>query len=163
MKFFSAVAITLSSFLIAPLASAYSTIFVVRHAEKKDESKDPGLSDIGQKRAQSLASMLKDSGVSGIYTSEMLRTQKTAEPLAQSLKIKATVFAARDTNKLVKALKDDTSASAALVVGHSNTVPEIVKALGATQTITLGDDEYNRLFLLVPQKGAAPVLTTLTY
>lgn len=163
MKFFSAVVFTLSSLVIANSASAYSTIFVVRHAEKKDQSKDPDLSDAGQKRAQALASLLKESGVSAIYTSEMLRTQKTGEPLAINLKLKTNIVPAADVDKLVKALKDDSSSNAALVVGHSNTVPEILKALGAKKAITLGDNDYDRLFLLVPQKTGEPVLTTLTY
>jgi phosphohistidine phosphatase SixA len=142
-------------------AYAFQSIYIVRHAEKKDASKDPELSEQGQARAANLAKILRDSDIGAIFTSEYLRTQKTAAPLADALKIKATAL--NDSAKLIKALKDDTSSKSALVVGHSNTVPDLLKAFGSDQKIEIGENEFDRLYILTPQKSGKPVINLIRY
>jgi len=152
----------IGSLTLSAPAFAFQSIYIVRHAEKRDAtSKDPELSVDGQARAANLAKALRDSEISAIYTSEYQRTLKTAAPLAEHLKIKPTAI--NDTAKLIKSLQDDTSAKAALVVGHSNTVPDIIKAFGGEQTIQLGENDYDRLYILTPQKAGKPVLNLIRY
>jgi broad specificity phosphatase PhoE len=62
-------------------ATAQSTIFVVRHAEKADATKDPDLSEAGRARAEALAKALRDAKIAAIYATEFKRTQQTAAPL----------------------------------------------------------------------------------
>src|SRR5207302_7571372 len=62
-----------------------STVFIVRHAEKADDSKDAELSEAGRARAEALANMLRDSKIGVICTTEFKRTQQTAAPLAKAL------------------------------------------------------------------------------
>ena len=157
----SVAAILVGSLAASHTAYAFQSIYIVRHAEKKDASKDPELSEQGQTRAASLAKALHDSDIGAIFTSEYLRTQKTAAPLADALKIKATAIA--DSAKLIKTLKDDTSSKSALVVGHSNTVPELLKALGSDQKIDLGENEFDRLYILTPQKSGKPIINLIRY
>jgi phosphohistidine phosphatase SixA len=163
MKFKSSVvaAILASSLAATHTAYAFQSIYIVRHAEKKDASKDPELSEQGQARAKNLAKMLHDSDIGAIFTSEYLRTQKTAAPLADDLKIKPS--ATNDSDKLVKLLKDDTSSKSALVVGHSNTVPDLLKAFGSDQKVEIGENEFDRLYIVTPQKNAKPIVNLIRY
>ncbi len=123
------------------------TIFLVRHAEKAEApAGDPPLTAAGQKRAECLAQVLKDSGIKRIYVTDTKRTQQTAEPLAKALNIKPTVLPGRDTPTLVRDLFY-TAGGNALVVGHSNTIPVIIQRLQGGN-VTIGDNEFDRLFVL---------------
>jgi broad specificity phosphatase PhoE len=149
--FGSAALLTLT---LAVNASAQSTIFVVRHAERADTASggapmmaaDPELSDAGRARAESLATVLKDANITAIFTTEFKRTQQTAAPLAKALGIRITPIGSRDAAKLTQALKG--ASGNALVVGHSNTVPAIIRDLGASDPVTLGDGDYDNLFVV---------------
>ncbi len=144
-------------------AAAQSTIFLVRHAEKAEgapgsgEAKDPGLSETGRARAESLATVLKDAGISAIFATEYQRTQQTAEPLAHAIQLDVNLVPAKETAMLVSKLKE--TQGNALVVGHSNTIPDILKALGATVVYSLDEGDYDNLFVFVP--GATPQLIRL--
>ena len=79
--------------LLASVAAARPAIFIVRHAEKvASTGRDPDLSDAGRARAESLAKMLKDAGITSIYVTDLKRTQQTAEPLAKTLAIRPTIL-----------------------------------------------------------------------
>lgn len=128
-------------------AHAQSTVFIVRHAEKADsKSKDPDLSEAGNARAQALAHMLKDAGITRILVTEFKRTQQTAAPLAKVLGLEVKSVVANDSAKLVVALRDENGN--ALVVGHTNTIPDLIKALGITTPIAIGENEYDDLFVV---------------
>jgi broad specificity phosphatase PhoE len=110
---------------------------------------DPSLSEAGHSRAVALATLLKDARISAIFVTEYKRTQQTAEPLAKALGVTPIVVKANDTAALVAQLKQ--AANNVLVVGHSNTVPDIIKALGVTTPVSIADTEYDNLFVVVPQ------------
>lgn len=144
---------------------AAQAVFVVRHAERADAggaaegmmAKDPELSEAGRARAQSLVATLRDAGISAIYVTEFKRTQQTAAPLATALGIPPTVVNANDTAGLIEKVKAATGN--VLVVGHSNTVPEVIQKLGVVPAVTIGDADYDNLFVVV--KGARPVMVRL--
>lgn len=159
-KYVRSVALMLSLLWALP-ASAASTIFIVRHAEKVDESRDPLLSARGMQRAQSLAQHLRDAGIRKIYVTEFQRTVLTAKPLAELTQIALTPYAAKDATKLAALLA--TGSENALVVGHSNTVANIAAALGVKEVKAVGDDEYDRLIVIHLNDGVAPVMTVLRY
>jgi broad specificity phosphatase PhoE len=139
-----------------PAAAKGQMVIVVRHAERADAgasaatsmagSPDPQLSDAGKARAAKLATMLADAGVTAIYTTEYTRTKDTAAPLAAKIGVTAEVVMARDADALVAKIKAHTS-GAVLVVGHSNTVPAIIKAIGGS-AVTVADNEYDSLFFV---------------
>ena len=109
-------------------AAAQSTIFFVRHAEKSGTGGDnPDLTEAGRARAESLANMLKDAGVSAIYVTDLKRTQQTAAPLARMLHLDPIIIPAKDSAALLAKLHASTSN--ALVVGHSNTIPDLIKGI----------------------------------
>jgi len=145
------VLISLLVALTAAVASAQSTVFVVRHAEKEvngSDSKDPALSDAGRARAAALAQMLRDVPLSGIFASEFRRTQQTAQTIADAMGSKVTTVSAKETEQLVKQL--GATRGHVLVVGHSNTLPEILTALGATERLRIDETEYDNLFIWTP-------------
>ena len=154
------VALTL---LAASPARAQRAVFLVRHAEKADSSTDAPLSASGEARAAALAAMLRDAGVTAIYATEFQRTKKTAVPLADRLKLQVTTIAAADQTVLVTRVKQAGPDAAVLIVGHSNTIPAILTALGCTASIRIADDEYDNLFVVVPKEQGAPVLLRLRY
>lgn len=129
-------------------ADAQSTLFIVRHAEKAESAdKNPDLSEAGRARAESLAKMLKDAGVTAIYATEFKRTQQTAAPLAKARGITVTIVPAKDTVAITTQLRD--VRGNALVVGHSNTVPALIKALGLDTPIDIAEADYDNLFVIV--------------
>jgi phosphohistidine phosphatase SixA len=144
----------LTALSLAAPAAAQQTIFVVRHAERADSAagaapmmnSDPELSDKGKARAEALAAVLKDAGITAIYTTQYKRTVNTAAPLATALGIKPIVVDARDAAGLIGKLKGGGNA---LVVGHSNTVGPLLQQLGISETINVGDDDYDNLFVVV--------------
>ena len=136
-----------------------STVFIVRHAEKANDSKDAELSETGRARAETLANMLRDSKISAIYTTEFKRTQQTAAPLAKALGLTVTTLPAENQAALVAKLRASTGNS--LVVGHGNTIPDIIKALGITEPVNIPDGDYDNLFVVV--LGEKPYLIRLHY
>jgi broad specificity phosphatase PhoE len=146
-------------------AAAQSAVFIVRHAERADAGTtpppgaDPDLSAIGHARAESLAALLKDARIGQIFITEFKRTGQTAEPLARLSGIAPTIVTQKDVSGLVDRLK--TAAGNVLVVGHSNTVPEIIAALGATEKVTVGENEFDNLFIVI--RGVTPSMLRLRY
>ena len=164
-------------------AAAQQVIFLVRHAERAPTppapaaappaqgkgapphgmmmADDPPLSPAGEQRAARLAAMLAQSGIRQIYTSEFKRTRQTAAPLADKLKVKPVMAAAQDPAPLLAQLKK--AAGPALVVGHANTLPDLMKALGVTEPVTIGDDDYDNLFVVVRSAAGKATLIRLKY
>ncbi|MEK7831150.1 MAG: histidine phosphatase family protein [Acidobacteriota bacterium] len=146
-----------------------TTVYLVRHAEKAAApAADPPLTEAGTKRAEELARKLGKAGIKTIFTSQFLRTKHTAEPLAKQLGITATVVPVKMGAMNARELSPDyltemaeraTSGSGnALIVGHSNTVPELIKALGGDIVPTIDDATYDDLFVVtVYAKGKAKV------
>lgn len=120
--------------LFVAAAPAQSIIFVVRHAEKMDNAgNDPDLAD---------------AGISAVYTTEFKRTQQTAAPLAKALGLNVAILPAKDTAALIAKLHD-LRAGNTLVVGHSNTIPDLIKAFGITTSISIAENDYDNLFMVV--------------
>src|SRR6266566_4699709 len=155
-----ALALFLLVFVSASIASAQPVVVIVRHAEKATNGgKDPDLSSAGRARADSLARILKDSEIMAIFTSEFKRTQETAMPTATLIGVTATVVPAKDTAGLVAKLHQLNGN--ALVVGHGDTIPNIIKALGINSPINIPDEDYSEL--LIVTLGDKPQLFRLHY
>ena len=155
-----ALALFLLVFVAVSIASAQPVVVIVRHAEKAaDGGTDPDLSSAGRTRADALARILKDSGITGIFTSEFKRTQETTAPTATSVDLTPTVVAAKDTAALVAKLHQLNGN--ALVVGHGDTIPNLVKALGINVPVTIPDEDYSELFIVT--LGDKPQLFRLHY
>jgi broad specificity phosphatase PhoE len=142
-----ALALFLLLFVSVSMASAQPVVVIVRHAEKAaNGGKDPDLSLAGRARADALARILKDSDISAIFTSEFKRTQETAAPTVTSVHVAPIVVAAKDTAALVTKLHQLNGN--ALVVGHGDTIPNIIKALGIKSPISIPDEDYSELLIV---------------
>lgn len=135
-----------------PAAPGKGLIILVRHAERSQAaaSDDPPLTDAGNARAQRLAAMLAKSRITTVFVTRFQRTQETARPLADLLKL--TPIDKSDSDQLIAELRTRGS-DTVLVVGHSDTVPDVIKAFGGP-TVTIDDDDFDDLFVLVPATGA---------
>jgi broad specificity phosphatase PhoE len=146
--------------LLVTYANAAPVVFIVRHAEKASTGgKDPDLSVEGQKRADELAHILKDSQIASVFVTELKRTQETAAPTARAAHVTPTVVQANDIGALVEKLRAVNGN--ALVVGHGNTIPDLLKALGITTPVSIPEDDYTEIFAVVV--GDAPQLVRLHY
>ena len=151
----------------APVAAPPTVVLLVRHAEKAAEpAQDPPLTDAGSARARALVSVAQDADVKAIITTQYLRTRNTAEPTATALSLTSEVVNAGPMPQHAKAVADQVMKHAGktvLVVGHSNTIPAIIGALGAPRPRDLCDSEYDQLFVVVLGDGGAPRLIRSKY
>jgi phosphohistidine phosphatase SixA len=173
MRAVSVCAFAVLASLLATAAIAQDrVIFIVRHAERADApaptqsthsmiGNDVPLSAAGQARAQKLAQVLRSAGIKHVFTTEFQRTRQTAAPLAQQEKLKPVMAPAKDIGVLVQELRQIKEPT--LVVGHADTVPQIAKKLGVVADITIADNEYDNLFVVVRPVTGKPTLIRLRY
>jgi len=162
-----ALLVAVSTFAIAPLAAqSPTTVILVRHAEKDVEPEgDPVLSPAGAARAQALADVLTDRGVSGIIVTEYQRTLLTAKPLADRLGITPQVASARGRDHaggVAELVRTGYAGRTVLVVGHSNTVPAIIAALGA-RVDPICDGTHSNLYVVTLRPGGAAEVDRRNY
>lgn len=138
------------------------TVIIVRHAERDNarDPRDPPLDSIGRVRAEALAEAVRHAGVQAIYVTQYRRTRETAEPAARALGLTPQVIAAGSpvsahASTLARTLIEKHGGQVVLVVGHSNTVGPIARALGAPAPENLEDHEYEHLYI-VTAGGTSP-------
>ncbi len=125
-----------------------TTVYIVRHAEKVDETDSTDLSPAGKQRAMALANTLADRGIDSIFTTPYRRTRQTAEPLAQRLAIRSVAYPASPPDALVRRVNRMRNQTI-VVVGHSNTILPIARRLGARPTMTqIEPGDYDNLLTL---------------
>jgi broad specificity phosphatase PhoE len=158
----------------APRAAAETpptVVIVVRHAEKAAaEGNDPPLSEAGQKRAERLAEIAAGASVEAVYTTQFRRTRETARPAAERLKLQPLTFEATRENAgaygeaLAKEILSKHKGKTVLVVGHSNTAPQVAGAL-AGKTLPPLDDatDFETLFVVVIPEAGPPRLVRAKY
>jgi broad specificity phosphatase PhoE len=141
----------LAALLVLALAACATTApeppapswYVMRHLQKAD-GPDPALSEEGRSNAERLASWFADDRPTAIYVSATRRARETAAPLAARLGLTAKEYDPRDTPGLVARAKAETGT--VLIVGHSNTVPEIVAQLGGARPADLAESDFGDIF-----------------
>lgn len=132
---------------LAEVSPSATVVYLVRHAEKVDDSADPDLSPAGRARAAELARFLGEAGVTAVFSSDFKRTRGTAEPLATALGLTIDIYDPRDPAATARTLRS--RGGKILVVGHSNTVPGLVLALGGSPVSAIEDSEYDRLHIVI--------------
>ena len=148
-----------------------TTVFLIRHAEKAEAPKeDPPLDEKGKLRSQELARMLAGAGVKAIYTSQYLRTKQTGEALAKQLGLTITTIPLRMSPSNPREVSEQSIAEitariyeragdAALVIGHSNTIPEVIRKLGGDIVPIIDEKKFDDLFIVtIYGKGKAKVV-----
>jgi len=147
-----------------------TTVFLVRHAEKEVEPKqDPPLTKNGVARSQELARILSTAGIKAIYTSQFIRTKQTAEPLTAKTGVSATVLTIKPNPSNLRLIAEESTAElvnkilqrpgdTAVVIGHSNWIPDVIKMLGGDIVPTIDEQKFDDLFIVtIYGKGRAKV------
>jgi phosphohistidine phosphatase SixA len=140
-----------------------TTLILIRHADRTSSTNpDPPLNTKGQARAQKLIHVLGPSGIEAIYHSHFTRSRQTAQPLAahlpgiatkqidEALEIKNNILA----NHVGKAV---------LVIGHSDTVPELINQLSGGHMPVMNDSEFDNLFIVTVLGIGKARVTSLKY
>jgi broad specificity phosphatase PhoE len=135
---------------------APTTFILVRHAERPPGT-DPDLSPEGRARAGDLARALEKSNVRAIFHTSFKRTKQTAESLSVRTgvpltEVAVTADATAHANDIVRRMQEF-NGQTVVYVGHSNTVPAVIAALGITPAPTIADSVYNRLFFVTRRNG----------
>ncbi|GJM22819.1 MAG: hypothetical protein DHS20C15_27340 [Planctomycetota bacterium] len=141
----------------AQLDAIASVVILVRHAETDPAGgADPGLSAQGSARAAALVSAFADAGIERVVTSSLQRTRDTGAPVAEHfgltpVAVSTSLPGGLDAHlaAVVQAVREAQPARCALVVGHSNTVPRLVSALGGPDLPDIAHDDYGNVFVLL--------------
>ena len=149
MKWMMLAAVALSA--CANMPDDAHTLWLVRHAEKV-AGDDPALTEAGQARAVALADRLGAEGVERVLSTDTRRTRDTAAPLAERAGLVVELYDARDLAGLAERL--GRSGVDTVVVGHSNTTPQLAEALGCgPQAPIVEAGEYDRLYVIHVGEG----------
>lgn len=148
---YSAIAIGLAWFFES---QATTTIIFVRHAEKAQTPADnPGLSDAGRRRVAELTRQLRDAdvvaGIDAIYATPFRHSEETVRPLADALNLPINAYDAANTEQVLEAILKIHKGKIILVVGHSNTLPELIANLGASKNVPpISEGEYDNIYIV---------------
>lgn len=127
--------------------SSSTTYYLIRHAEKVDNSKNPDLSESGLHRAQNWSKIFNSVSFDGIYSTNYIRTIKTVAPIAQKNGKEIILYDYKTIN--IAQFKKDTEGKTFLIVGHSNTIPNLVNQLIGKQLYTdIDDSTFGDLFIV---------------
>lgn len=122
-------------------------LYLVRHAEKlADDGDDPGLTDGGEQRSEQMAAWLRGKGITDIWSSDYRRSRDTAQPLASMLGLALRLYDPHDLPALAMSLRENRHT--ALVVGHSNTTPDLARLLCVCFISDMDDADYDQLIVV---------------
>jgi broad specificity phosphatase PhoE len=148
---YTAIAIGLAWFFES---QATTTIIFVRHAEQTDiHADDPGLSPAGERRVAELTRQLMDvdvvAGIDAVYSTPLRRSLETARPIADQLDIPVNTYDAGDTEQVLERILKNHKGKIILVVGHSNTLPQLMYDLGASKKVPeIHLDEFDNIYIV---------------
>ena len=144
-----------------------SVVWLVRHAERADDGMDdqpdPPLSAPGRVRAEALARLLSDAGITHIYSTPFRRTEQTAAPLARTLNLPVESYDPRDQASMEAFLERILAPGRHVVVGHSNTTPALVERLGGDPVSPIEEMEYDRIYVVTRGPDGTVTSTLLRF
>jgi len=153
-------ALSLSMISPSNALAAPSMVYLVRHGEKTPDEKDPALTAQGRQRAQNIATMLAKTGIVHVFSTPTNRTRQTAQPLAQASGLPVEEYDPRAPRALVEKVKGLNGP--VLVVGHSNTLSELVRLFGGQPGVEIADNEYDRVYQLIPRADGSVATVLFT-
>jgi broad specificity phosphatase PhoE len=148
---YTAIAIGLAWFFES---QATTTIIFVRHSEKDlNANDDPSLSDAGWRRTAELTRQLVDAdvvaGIDAIYATPFKRAQETGKPLAEALNLPINSYDETDRESVLETILRNHKGKIILVIGHSDTLPELIANLGASKKVPpINEFEYDNIYII---------------
>jgi broad specificity phosphatase PhoE len=144
--------------------SVVTTVILIRHGERNDPSPanpDPHLNNAGKARARKLIHVIGQSAIKAIYNSHFVRSRETAKPLATYLGLSPIVM---DEPLQIKSdILSNHAGQTVLVIGHSDTVPDLINRLGAGSGPAIDDSEFDNLFVVKVFSQGRASMTRLKY
>jgi broad specificity phosphatase PhoE len=141
-----------------------TTILLIRHAEKNTlppADPDPHLSLAGKARAKLLIHVVGESGITAIYRSHFVRAKETAQPLATHLGL--STIEMDEPLQIKSDILSNHVGKTVLVIGHSNTVPDLINQLGAGIVPVIPDSQFDNLFVVKKCSSGEASVTRLKY
>jgi phosphohistidine phosphatase SixA len=165
---FAAILVLLACLFVSGYLFFYrpvTTVILVRHAEKNIEPNNPNptLSTAGQARAQELVHVLGNAGITAIYATQYLRTQQTAQPLADRLGLRITQVNSSNSGEVISQIKANHTGDVVFVTGHNNTVPAIIAGLGGGSLPIIPESEYDNMFVVMVYRFGKAKTVQLKY
>jgi phosphohistidine phosphatase SixA len=154
------------SLLILVFSSCSHSYYIVRHAEKAaqeaNKSSDVSLTEEGRQRAEVLNELLKEKGIAFVFSTNTIRTKSTAQPTANYFHLTTEIYGPKPDSAFIALLKSKKKNT--LIVGHSNTVDDIVNGLCGEIKVPgdLPETEFNNLFI-VKKKGKRNIFYSQKY
>ena len=135
-------------------SQATTTIIFVRHAEKNlSVEDDPELTEAGQRRVFELTRQNKDAdlveGIDAIYSTPFRRNLATVEPLSELLELPINLYNKNEYESVLETILDKHKGKIILVVGHSDTLANLMAELGASKSVpVIADNEYDNIYIV---------------
>ena len=142
--------------------NAQEAVFVIRHAEDELTGKiDRGLRPEGLERAADWATILRPSGIDLVVTTEIKRSQATGAIIAEALEVPQVEFSRGGSSNIAKFLRENYPEDVILVVGHSETIPKLLRSFGYQDTFPISRSAYGWLFIVTPLENGPPAVARL--
>jgi 2,3-bisphosphoglycerate-dependent phosphoglycerate mutase len=150
-----------TTYIPSLVSDTITTLIVLRHAERENSGNDPALNPAGITRAAELSRLLSNVPVAAIYTTPFNRTRQTVQPLANAKGLSISEYSPnKPYAELVSEIVAARHGTVSVIVGHSNTVPELLKEISHNSFhITIGEEQYDNLFIVsLPDKLSARIM-----
>jgi phosphohistidine phosphatase SixA len=131
-------------------------VLIVRHAERANDA----LTADGERRAETLARILSESGASVVLSTNTIRTRETVNNYADPRSIQIDIY--NTVEEVTNIIKSQHIGKVVLVAGHSDTTPQIIEGLGVSSAPSIGN-EFNNLFIITICTDGVASLTRLKY
>lgn len=134
----------LACLIATPVLAKNAPIYITRHYDTPAGERDPDLLPAGKSRAQQLARWFRGKKLKAIYVTDFRRTRQTVDPLAKARRIRVQLY---DPRHSIEVLADAAGERGpVLIVGHSNTVPDLVEGLSAPRPADLRHEDFGDLW-----------------
>ena len=130
--------------------------YIVRHAEKQDNTPYSVLSEAGHKRALLLRDSLIDKKIDIIYATPFQRTQETARPLSEALHKPLSIYRNNAHDSIATVIRN--SKHNILLVGHSGNIPSIILGITGQKVSPIGESEYDNIYIIKTKKGTRTLI-----
>jgi len=152
----------LACLLASSSVNAQEAVFVIRHAEQElTRGVDTKLLPEGRQRAADWATILRPSGLDLVVTTEIKRSQETGAIIAEALEVPRVEFSRGGSPGIAEFLRENYPEDVILVVGHSETIPKLLRSFGYTDTFPISTSAYGWLFIVTPLENGPPAVSRL--
>ena len=162
MNIFKTALGALACLLASSSVNAQETVFIIRHAEQELTGlRDAGLRPEGRERATDWATILRPSGLDLVVTTEIQRSRATGAIIAEALGVPRVEFSKGGSLAIAEFLQENYPEDVILVVGHSGTIPKLLRSFGYPDTFPINRAAYGWLFIVTPLENGPPAVARL--